>query len=1195
MGILLHGIERVLNGRTPPPAVEVRHFAFTAPSDLVHLSAASVAPAFAQCLDSDNDFAVLQKFAAAFASFTVYGSAFSTANALPVTDETRSLTAVLDKWCVRGIPTRLDPEVAACLRPLGAVDPLVAMTSATKFFCFPQACATVAHLAFLKPTSSSTDEFLFFESCRRKLPAPVFTKLYPQATFHDLGCELGADTARAVDFAVLLNPKNKWVIEIDGDQHGEDAQSLDDQHRDDALQKAGWSVFRIAAKLVRKNPDAAVDAWLQAISEGARKWISDAGAGLHWEQRPNDFGYENIYLPCCVQRALRALIHSLRYGALVPSTHWKILLSGAEPEVGVAALATLRKWWGLLHALGWSETPPPAILAYATNPLESRWKQIEGITLITLDANSSPVDAFICEFDFSGSLPPGAHEHIARTTPRIYVRASYRPHINRCILDTSRKFFPTLDDLVNRRGADAAVLHHEAARRVLKLVFGYSDFREGQYESISRLISGQDTISLLPTGAGKSIIIHLSGMLLPGMSLVIEPLISSIDDQVENLRNALCDANGGLSSGQPSQQKAATEYNFECGNLHVLFVSPERLQIESFRNSLRRLSLLAPVTLAAIDEAHCVSEWGHDFRPSYLHLIHNLRIHTASLGSPPVISSLTGTASYSVLGDIQAELSIQDEKALVTPKSFDRREIAYTILDTNGDWKRELNALKRRLPGQFKCPSERFSNPSAGYGGMIFCATVGSEMSRSAGVFNVAATLGHSNVYCGKWPGDFVGNPKDWGTRKRNTLISFKKNRIQEVISTKALGMGFDKPNVRYVIHTSLPESVESFYQESGRAGRDGKSGAQSYILIHKESLRNQNVWVKSTPSEIIAALSGASGEWNTRAFFLGIGFPGVEPDIKALVDFYREYSGNQSPVLVPFGGEDDPAEKVIFRCVVLGLILDYTKDYRAKAFCITFNDDATPELICDHLRRYLRRCKFEDYVRAKFVRLQPSSIDETFAACARIYINYVYEEVLLRRLQSLKTMSELCYEFHSDEGFRSDMLSYLQDSRFSKKLTTWLGKSVREIGSASVLAILDECKAMEDHHLLLGTTRRMLDNDPGNIAFRVVIIFAKSRLNDGHPLESDVRQLIISTGGSMDAQNFPMELAVPLWNVVDVASHDLAEELASNWFSGDQGLLLARRVLQHFPESALAAGKVVDRLMSSAVTRTGQLLNKLK
>jgi hypothetical protein len=122
-----------------------------------------------------------------------------------------------------------------------------------------------------------------------------------------------------------------------------------------------------------------------------------------------------------------------------------------------------------------------------------------------------------------------------------------------------------------------------------------------------------------------------------------------------------------------------------------------------------------------------------------------------------------------------------------------------------------------------------------------------------------------------------------------------------------------------------------------------------------------------------------------------------------------------------------------------------------------------------------------------------------------------------------------------------------------------------------------------------------MLDNDPGNIAFRVVINFAKARLDDGHPLESDVRQLIISTGGSVDEHNFPMELAVPLWNAIDIASHDLAEEFSSNWFLGDQGLQLARRVLQHFPDSALAAGKVVDRLMSSVVIRTGQLLNQLK
>ena len=457
----------------------------------------------------------------------------------------------------------------------------------------------------------------------------------------------------------------------------------------------------------------------------------------------------------------------------------------------------------------------------------------------------------------------------------------------------------------------------------------------------------------------------------------------------------------------------------------------------------------------------------------------------------------------------------------------------------------------------------------------------------------VAGELGHPHVYCGKWPGEFAGDKADWGNMKRETLINFKKNRIQEVISTKSLGMGFDKPNVRYVIHTSLPESVESFYQESGRAGRDGTAGAQSYILVDKAGLANQRVWVNKSPIDTIAALDRERGDWKSRAFFLKQGFPSAEKETNDLIHFYNKYPIESGRVYIPFGGEGDPVEKVIFRCVVLGLIQDYTKDYKAKSFCLIFNQGITAAGVIRNLQGYLKRCKFDDYVTAKFSGLTPSSLVETFTACARIYVNYVYEEVLLRRLQSLKTMSELCYEFKADSNFRSDMLSYLQDSRFTEVLKVWAGKSVREIGSHTIISTLSDCKTMEEFNLLLGTTRRMLDNDPSNIGFRLIGLFTKLHLNDNRQLEADVKQLLIASNGEVGPHAIPVDLATHLWDSLVESSEELAAELDASWFSKPNRLQVARSILDQCPDSLLAHGPALDQLMTSAMARTQQILSK--
>ncbi|WP_243663164.1 DEAD/DEAH box helicase [Rhodothermus marinus] len=182
---------------------------------------------------------------------------------------------------------------------------------------------------------------------------------------------------------------------------------------------------------------------------------------------------------------------------------------------------------------------------------------------------------------------------------------------------------------------------------------------------IARLLQGRSTVVLLPTGGGKSLTYQYSGMLLPGMTIIVDPLIALMIDQVDNLRGFAIDMVAAITSIMETQDRERVIGQMGAGDLAFVFISPERLQSEDFRQRLQDVAARLPISLAVVDEAHCVSEWGHDFRPSYLHMTHNLQKFCASAASKPTLVALTGTASFAVLTDIQAELGITDESAIV--------------------------------------------------------------------------------------------------------------------------------------------------------------------------------------------------------------------------------------------------------------------------------------------------------------------------------------------------------------------------------------------------------------------------------------------------------------------------------------------------------------------------------------------------
>ncbi|MSR19551.1 MAG: DEAD/DEAH box helicase [Gemmatimonadetes bacterium] len=253
----------------------------------------------------------------------------------------------------------------------------------------------------------------------------------------------------------------------------------------------------------------------------------------------------------------------------------------------------------------------------------------------------------------------------------------------------------------------------------LKWIFRKGAFWEGQWECISRALQGRDTLVLLPTGRGKSIAFQLAALLRPGPCLVVDPIISLMEDQMDNLRTTGLDRTLGFSSRQRVQERDELLSAFASGHYKFCFVSPERFQSIPFRETLRRLTVNSPISLIAIDEAHCVSEWGHDFRTAYLNLGRTTRDYCTRSGEPaPPLVGLTGTASRVVLKDVQRALVIRGVDAIVTPKDFDRPELTFGVVACRSDEKAaRLSGLVQGMPQRFGLTHGSFYATGGGNGG----------------------------------------------------------------------------------------------------------------------------------------------------------------------------------------------------------------------------------------------------------------------------------------------------------------------------------------------------------------------------------------------------------------------------------------------------------------------------------------------
>ena len=393
--------------------------------------------------------------------------------------------------------------------------------------------------------------------------------------------------------------------------------------------------------------------------------------------------------------------------------------------------------------------------------------------------------------------------------------------------------------------------------QTLKQYFGYDSLRTGQEELINGILAGHDVLGIMPTGAGKSLCYQLPALMLKGITLVISPLISLMSDQVKALNQAGVHAAYINSSLTENQIRMALSYASQ-GRYKIIYVAPERLNTPRFLD----FACNADISMLTVDEAHCISQWGQDFRPSYLEIAGFL----TRLPRRPIVSAFTATATERVKNDIVASLGLNNPVTMVT--GFDRPNLFFRVVTRKGGSQKDnsiINYVKKHEDES----------------GIIYCAT-------KKNVDKLYTLLNEQGISAGRY---HAGLSND--ERKQNQE-DFTYDRIRVMIATNAFGMGIDKSNVRYVLHYNMPQSLEYYYQEAGRAGRDGEEAecvlffSKQDIMINKFLLQN-----KASAGDVASDMQKTANDRRKLQQMINY----CETD-KCLREFILSYFGDTTPCI---------------------------------------------------------------------------------------------------------------------------------------------------------------------------------------------------------------------------------------------------------------------------------------------------------
>ncbi len=678
---------------------------------------------------------------------------------------------------------------------------------------------------------------------QRTITSIVGGKIAGHDSFHDQTMDF------LLEFPAADNFTKGLVIEIDGTQHNVEPQVSKDRLRNHFANQNGYQTVRITTGEVNNIPPEKKNKIAQYLLHPYSQYFSQ-NISKPLFNSIKDLDYLQLFLsPFGIARVQKAFLKSIKKNLInITSENLSIAIIERDLPCGKIAIDDLLIQIENLSLLQIGEKlKMPNIEISIFNTAEYANAKLNEGNNTQLFSNEIDFSQFHLTIDVSVLNYSTFINKPTNSSPNktIVIRSAHHTEQKRKF-----NFYPTIKYMnapANREDEKIELLNF-----FLQSLFRKKSFREGQVEILSKALQKKNPIALLPTGAGKSLTYQIASLLQAGLTIVVDPIKALMKDQDENLKSASIDGTVYINSSLSAAEKKENIQRYSEGEFLFAFVSPERFVIKDFRDAIESIpNFKRNFSYCVIDEAHCVSEWGHDFRTAYLKLGENSRRFCFSGNTGEHISTigLTGTASFDVLSDVKREVGLQEdnETEIIRPDKLEREELKFKIKNVtainNGrnfiqavhhEIQRVLfDTLNNDLMAEFDVdnfPNFIRTNGVDSNCGIIFCPYAkGYEIS----VERIAAFLRISFPALRDSIGEYYGS----GDNLDNTQDMFKDNKITLLVATKAFGMGIDKPNIRFTVHVTHPISIEGFYQEAGRAGRD-RNKAVCYIL-HCNNLIN--------------------------------------------------------------------------------------------------------------------------------------------------------------------------------------------------------------------------------------------------------------------------------------------------------------------------------------------------------------------